>query len=433
MVAGGPAAARDRADTGGYVLLSRPIIPAKFTLFPPKSPSFTVLLGALAALPVLSIDISAPTLVLLPDALETTPFMGGLTLSLFMAGFALGQFGAGVLSDGHGRRPVLLAGLLAFTTAGGACALAWSGPGLVISRFIQGIGAGACSVLAFAMVQDLFEGEAARRRRVVMTMIFGILPIFAPALGSVISEFVGWRTVYILLACCGGTLLAAAWAGVAESRPAAVVRADRSCPSQPLHADRHFVGLALSNALSYGAIFAYVAGSPVVVMGDLGFSALVFAAVFAGTAIAITAGAWSSSRLIRLGVALRTMMTASFLAMAGSTAVLACISLGSTAWLEVTAVPLVFCMIFARGIVAPNLQHLAIERQRTRAGSASAALGVSQLLFAACAAAVVAALLPRFGAAAVAVPMAILTSCSLAVWLWLHRRGKAGPGGQQHP
>ena len=350
-----------------------------------------------------------------------------------MAGFALGQLGAGILSDRRGRRPVLLAGLLAFTAAGCACALAWSGLGLVLSRFVQGIGAGACSVLAFAMVQDLFEGEPARRKRVFMTMIFGTLPIFAPALGSVISDFVGWRTVYVLLACAGGILLAVTWAGVAESHPPAAVRSDRTQPSEPLHADKRFIGLAVANAFSYGAIFAYVAGSPVVVISDLGFSSRVFAAVFAGTAIAVTAGAWSSSRLIRLGIALQAMMTASFVIMAATTTILALVSQGDVAWLKITAVPLVFCMIFARGIVAPNLQHLAIERQRTRAGSASAALGVSQLLFAACAAAAVAALLPRFGPAAVAVPMAILTCCSLAVWLWLHRRPQAIPGRHEHP
>ena len=395
----------------------------------PASLLFTILLGSWAALPVLSIDISAPTLVLLPSALATTSVMAGLTLSMFMVGFALGQLGAGVLSDRRGRRPVLLGGLLAFTIAGSACALAGSGLGLVLARFIQGVGAGACSVLSFAMVQDLFEGEAARRKRVFVTMIFGVVPLFAPALGSFVSDFVGWRTVYVLLACAGGLLLIVTWAGVAESRPATPQPVDRTPPGEPLHADRRFIGLALANALSYGAIFAYVAGSPVVVISTLGFSSRVFAAVFAGTAIAVTAGAWSSTRLVRLGAGLQALLTASFCVMAGATTILAATSLGDMAWLKLAGIPLMFGTIFARGIIAPNLQHLAINRQRSRAGSASAAIGVSQLLSAACASAVVAALLPRFGASAVAVPMAILTSCSLAVWLWLHRRSQTRPSG----
>ena len=71
----------------------------------PTSFAFTILLGLYAALPALSIDLSAPTLPLLPQALQTTVTLAGLTLSLFMVGFALGQLSAGNFSDARGRRP----------------------------------------------------------------------------------------------------------------------------------------------------------------------------------------------------------------------------------------------------------------------------------------------------------------------------------------
>jgi Flp pilus assembly protein TadB len=73
-------------------------------------------------------------------------------------------------------------------------------------------------------------------------------------------------------------------------------------------------------------------------------------------------------------------------------------------------------MLFTRGVIAPNMQHLAIDRQRERAGVASAAVGVSQLLSGAIASAVVAGLLPVLGASAVAVPMALLAAAALLVW-----------------
>jgi hypothetical protein len=75
-------------------------------------------------------------------------------------------------------------------------------------------------------------------------------------------------------------------------------------------------------------------------------------------------------------------------------------------------------VLFTRGIIAPNLQHLAIERQRERAGVASAAVGVSQLLSGALASAAVAILLQSFGASAVAVPMAFLAAAALVTWVW---------------
>ncbi len=81
----------------------------------------------LAALPGLSIDINAPTLVLLQKALATSTVVAGLTLSLFMVGFALGQLAGGHSSDRGGRRPVLLAGLACYTVASIACGFSPSG------------------------------------------------------------------------------------------------------------------------------------------------------------------------------------------------------------------------------------------------------------------------------------------------------------------
>jgi DHA1 family bicyclomycin/chloramphenicol resistance-like MFS transporter len=390
----------------------------------PTSFAFTALLGLFAALPALSIDVSAPTLALLPHALDTSRTVAGLTLSLFMVGFALGQLGGGSLSDGYGRRPVLLGGLANFTLAGIACGLSLSGEVLAISRLVQGFGAGVCSVIAFAMVQDLFEGDAARAKRSYVTTIFAIVPILAPALGSLLTDLFGWRSVHWVLALGGGSLFAFTWAGVAESRQTGLTifaGGSRSIMVR-LWNDPPFVRITLANAFSYGAIFAYIAGSPVVVMGQMGYSSAVFAAVFACTAAALAAGAWTNGRLTRRGIGAAALIGPSLFIAAIATLAVAILSL-----FESTAgaflIPLLLAVFFTRGITAPNLQHLAIERQRERAGSASAAVGVSQLLSGALASAVVALLLQYLGPGAVAVPMAMLAVSAFIVW---HRSGVSG-------
>ena len=386
-----------------------------------SSMAFTILLGFLAGLPVLSIDISAPTLVLLPKALQTTPAMAGLTLSLFMGGFAIGQVGGGNISDYRGRRPVLLTGLAVYAAAGLACALATSGIDLVLARFVQGAAAGACSVLSFAIVQDLFHGEVARSKRVLVTVVFGAVPIFAPSLGALVSDVAGWRLVHVVLALAGALLLVVAWVGMAESRPAAARQRNLPGGTRRLLGDARFVALAFANALSYAAVFAYVAGSPVVIMAEFRLSSKIYAAIFAATALSLTFGAWSSSRFVRRGVSVPTLLTASFATMAGAAVVLALISTSAVPAVQLASVPVMMVMLFARGVISPNLQHIAIERHRDRAGSASAAVGVSQLLSAALASALVAALLPLYGPVALAVPMAGMALLSLAVGLWAIR------------
>lgn len=385
----------------------------------PKSLLFTVLLGLFAALPALSVDVSAPTLALLPAALGTTRTLAGLTLSLFMVGFALGQFGAGGLSDRGGRRPVLLAGLACFSVSGIACALSWSGGVLVLCRFIQGFGAGACFVISFAIIQDLFDGDAARAKRSYVTVIFGAVPILAPAMGAVLIHWFGWRSVHWVLALAGTLLLAVTWAGVAESNTpngATSPQANQD-GGVPLWNDVRFVRITLANALSYGAIFAYIAGSPVVIIGKLGLSSAVFAGVFASTATALSAGAWTSGWLSRRGVGVIALLNPSLIAAAAASLVLAAISLsGITS--GAILIPLLLAVLFTRGIIAPNLQHLAIERQRERAGTASAAVGVSQLLSGALASAAVAFLLQSFGPSSVAIIMALLATGALMTWRW---------------
>jgi DHA1 family bicyclomycin/chloramphenicol resistance-like MFS transporter len=383
----------------------------------PRSFAFTVLLGLFAALPALSVDVSAPTLALLPALLHTTRTLAGLTLSLFMVGFALGQLLGGSLSDDRGRRPVLLGGLVCFTLSAIACALSFSGGVLALCRFIQGLGAGVCFVISFAMVQDLFEGDAARAKRSFVTVIFGAIPMVAPATGSVLIHWFGWRSVHWVLALGGGLLLIITWAGVAESKMADVTIRPHASQNVALllwH-DSGFVRIALANALSYGAIFAYIAGSPVVIIGQMGLSSAVFAGVFASTAAALAAGAWTSGRLSRSGVSAIALLSGSLIIAAVVTVILAAVTLfGITS--GAILIPLLLITLYARGIIAPNLQHIAIERQRERAGVASAAVGVSQLLSGALASAAVAFLLQSFGPSAVAITMALLAGGALVTW-----------------
>ena len=79
---------------------------------------FALILGALAALPPISIDMALPALGSIAHTLHVTPGMAQLTLSFFMAGFALSPIVYGPFSDRYGRRPMLLLGLALFTLGG---------------------------------------------------------------------------------------------------------------------------------------------------------------------------------------------------------------------------------------------------------------------------------------------------------------------------
>src|SRR4051794_21017243 len=90
----------------------------------PGSRAFTVFLGALGAVLPLSIDMGLPALPEIGLSLHSTAARAALTLTFFMAGFALAPIIFGPLSDRFGRRRVLLCGTAVFALSGAACAAA---------------------------------------------------------------------------------------------------------------------------------------------------------------------------------------------------------------------------------------------------------------------------------------------------------------------
>ncbi len=393
----------------------------------PETFGFTLVLGLLGALPPLAIDISAPTLLMVEGQLDTTTRMVGLVITLFMLGFAAGQFAGGPASDRHGRRPVLLIGLFGYTVAAIGCSLAGSIWSLLAWRLVQGVGAGTCAVLTFAMIRDLFEGDQARAKRSYITVVFGVAPMLAPLVGAWILQEIGWRSVYLTLAVGGFVLLLAVMFGVAESRAPeeGAARPALRASYVAVLSDRRFAGLVTVNALSYGAVFAYIAGSPLVLMGSLSLSPAQYGQVFACTAAMLTGGAWVSARCARRGVSCRLLLWLGLGLGAGSAVLLAGLLAYGVAALAALLPPLLV-NLFARGLTAPNVQHLALEPMRAQAGTAAAAIGVVQILAGTAASGAVALLLPLLGGMGMAVVMAVLATAALAGWTLAGRAPAAG-------
>jgi MFS transporter, DHA1 family, multidrug resistance protein len=387
---------------------------------PPAGLGFTAVLGALALLPSISIDMIAPTLPSLQQALSASPTAAALTVTLFMLGFAAGQLGAGAWSDHYGRKPVLLTGLTAFVLAGLASALAPSVGALLASRTLQGGGAGAGTVLAFAMIRDLFIGDEARARRSYVLVVFSLGPMIAPSLGGLVLHLLGWRAVYGVLPVAGAVLLAVVAAGIPESRPRQpdslspslgdIARAYRSVLSHPVFALATFV-----NACTFASMFAFVSGSPFIFIGNLGLSPSDYGLLFACTAGGLMAGSFVSGRMSGRGVDPDMLSRA---ALAGGALSAFALAMAGPSPVPMAGALLV-AHLFCRGLVGPSLQHIALEPMGRMAGVASAALGVTQILAGAGASAIVAALLPWIGGHAMTLVMTVLSLVALAAWtLW---------------
>jgi DHA1 family bicyclomycin/chloramphenicol resistance-like MFS transporter len=374
----------------------------------PHSARFVVFLAALAALPPLSIDMALPALHGIAASLHTSPGRAGLTLSLFMAGFAITPLIYGPLSDRLGRRPILLFGLALFTAGSAACACS---PGILLllaSRFAEGAGAGAGISMAFAVVRDLFEGAESRAKLSYVQMVMSLAPLLAPSIGALILGFADWRAIYGVLGALGVTLLAVIALGFQESH----ARPDKAGSLfgqvrdgyKILFASRRGMGFALVFALSFGVQFSFIAGSPLVFMGHFSTSARVYGLVFAATSCGIMAGAFLNTRLSKRGISGRLALLAGFcIYLATSIAMLALGAAGALTEFNLTA--LLVLSAFAFGMIAPNASHGALQAMPEIAGIAGAILTSLQMAVAVLASAIVAATYGAIGIYAMLLPM----------------------------
>ncbi|TME20486.1 MAG: multidrug effflux MFS transporter, partial [Chloroflexi bacterium] len=248
-----------------------------------------VLLGGLTAFGPLSIDMYLPALPAIGRDLAASESVIQLTLTACLVGLALGQILAGPLSDRLGRRRPLLIGVAAYVLASLLCATAPVAPVLVGFRLVQGLAGAAGIVIARAIVRDLYVGSAAARYFSRLVLIMGLAPILAPVIGAQVLRFTSWHGIFLTLALVAALLWLAAAVGLPETLPAAH-RSDGGLRGtlaifRALLADARFIGYALSGGLAFGAMFAYISGSPFVLQGIYHVSPQTFSLIFGTNAL----------------------------------------------------------------------------------------------------------------------------------------------------
>ncbi len=340
-----------------------------------------LLLGAVTALPALSIDAYLPALPSLARDLGTTPAAAQLTLTAVLLGIALGQLLGGPLSDRLGRRLPLLTGLATFIVAALLCAVAPNLPVLVGLRFVMGLGGGAAVVVARAVVRDQADGVSAARVFARLMLVMGVAPVVAPVLGAQLLRVTSWRGVFVGLVLLGVALFAVAVRKLPETL-AVEPRTDGSVLDtlrdfRGVLRDRAFTGYALAAGLSSGAMFAYISASPFVLENVYGLSPAAFSAVFASNAAGLISSSQLSARLVGRTGPRPLMLIGLGVAATGGLALVT---------VAVTGAPLPFLLasLFATmasvGFIGPNATALALQEHGAQAGTASALVGLGQFV-----------------------------------------------------
>lgn len=364
-----------------------------------------LILGALSAFGPLSVDMYLPSLPAMAGEFHAPAAAVELTLTGCVLGLGLGQLVIGPLSDTLGRRRPLIVGMALYAVFSAACALAPSVYLLVLFRIVQAIGGAAGIVIARAVVRDLFSGREMARFFSLLMLVIGVAPIVAPLLGGQLIRVTSWRGIFVVLTVVGLILLIATATGLPETLPSGK-RVPGSLNATlgtyaRLLGDRRFVGTVLAGALGFGAMFAYISGSPFVLQDVYGLSPQWFSVAFGVNALGIVLLSQLNGAVLLERFSPRALLRVGLLIglLAGLVAVL-----GVVANLGLPVVlPALFLLVSSVGVIMPNATTLAMSGHPKSAGSASAVLGAAQFV-------VGGAVAPLVGVAgaATAVPMVLL-------------------------
>jgi EmrB/QacA subfamily drug resistance transporter len=185
-----------------------------------STPRFAVLLTAslVSSLIMLDSNIVAVSLPAIARALGASFTDMQWVISAYVLTYAALLLASGSYADLHGRRAAMLLGLVVFAIASAACGLAPSALALNLARGVQGVGGALLLTSSLAIIAHDFRGEARAGAFAFWGASLGIALAAGPIVGGAITDFLGWRWVFLVNLPLSAILIGAALRTTAESR-----------------------------------------------------------------------------------------------------------------------------------------------------------------------------------------------------------------------
>ena len=358
-----------------------------------------LILGLLSCLGPFAIDMYLPAMPLIGDNLGVTPMGMQSTITAYFAAFGIAQMFYGPWADQAGRKLPLYAGIAMFVLGTILCMTATSGTGLIVGRFVQGLGGAALGVVPRAIVRDMMTGAEATRMMAKIMLTFSVSPMLAPLVGSALLVITGWRGIFAALLVASVVSLALLALAQPETlspqnrRPFKMRFLLKGCGE--LLVDKTFMLLTFVGAFGFGSFFIFLASASYVYQQGFGLTSTQFSIAFAVNAMAFIGASQGASRAtVRFGNMPVLIWASAGFALA-SVALLGLAMMGLvTLWVCMAGLALANGCL---GLIVPATMVMALDNQGDKAGLASSLGGTLQML---AGGAMVVALGPWLGASA---------------------------------
>ncbi len=224
----------------------------------------------------LATTIFLPGLPGIAEDLKATLSAAQMLLPAYLGAFAIAQLAVGPLSDAFGRRRVIIGGLGLFSLASLIAALAPNIEMLLAARALQATGACATMVVARAIIRDTAQGAAAARAMSALAIAMAVGPSAAPFIGGQLVTWFDWRATFYFTALIGSITTFAVLHYLQETLPGDQRRAARFGEQVVTYfrllGNPVFVGYSLTVAFASGAMQAFLAASPLILIVQMGMT-----------------------------------------------------------------------------------------------------------------------------------------------------------------
>ncbi len=324
-----------------------------------------------------------PAFEVMQGDLATSMELVQMTVPVFIFGLAGSQLVFGPLSDRFGRRPVLISGMFLYLTGAVISATAGNIELVLLGRLLQGFGAGSGQTAGRAILRDTSSGPALARAVALAMSGFASGPIFAPLLGYGLTSLGDWRYVFIAMSLFSAFLICTALFWYKETNrfidPLALKPARLARSFVAVFANwqsRTFLVLAVA---SHCALLSFITNAPRVYQSAFGVGGLDFAVMFAATGIGIVFGQTANRILLARFSILTILRGAALILLLVSAAVVITVRQEMLTAMLFTVLMFFFNTSFL--VVISNSTSLIIDPHQNIAGTASAIIGFTTLLF----------------------------------------------------
>jgi DHA1 family bicyclomycin/chloramphenicol resistance-like MFS transporter len=333
-------------------------------------------LAALTAMTPLAIDAYLPAMPDMATFFAVSIHDVELSLSLFLAGFALGQIVGGPFSDHFGRRAATGSGISLFCLGTLGIIFSPSMDWVWVFRVLEAFGGGLAVVNSAAVIRDLSHGQDSARHLSNMAIIMMLAPLLAPLIGMLLLHMSGWRLIFSFLLVYGLVIGSALFFRLPETRRIHEQRPNAFRRYWMVLSNRYALGFVFSQCFALGGMFAFITGSPAVYMSFFGVSETVYPFLFGVNVLAMMLFNRLNIRLLNRYAAQRLLTIGQTGQVITALLLFSYISLSHDPSLYVV-MPLIMVFVGIMGLIVSNATSSTVEFFPTNSATATAVLGAA--------------------------------------------------------